>query len=286
MNSEFKLRPLSYYLLWLLPKNLFSRLCGTIANLELPPQMLQVLIRAFIRAFKIDMSEYIKGVEEYRTFNEFFTRQLKPDARTIDPRRDALISPVDGTIGEYGDIVQGILLQAKGITYTLSDLLNDHEKAREYEGGKFMTIYLAPHNYHRIHSMADGEILHFTYIPGALWTVSAVGVKHIPGLFARNERIISYIQMKSGECALVKVGATIVGKIKVRYSEVESNTPGVSPGSWKLNDPYPVRRGEELGLFEMGSTVVCLYKRDQIKWDNVYIGKTVRMGNVLGFFKQ
>ena len=215
--------PLGYFLLWILPKNLFSRLCGWFANLHLPPFILQPLLKLFVRAFQVDMRHAIEPLENYPTFNTFFIRKLQAMARPISSPSHHLVSPVDGTIGQFGTIENGTLIQAKGQNYLLSQLLGDSEKAVQYEGGTYLTIYLAPYNYHRIHSMVKGTVERCSYIPGKLWTVSPLGVDHVPSLFAVNERLTSYIQTSGGECAIVKVGAVVVGKIKVQYHSIESN---------------------------------------------------------------
>ena len=209
---------LRFLSLALLPKKNFSRLCGWIADQRWPSYLLhQILIRSFVRYFNVDLSECPQKLKDFQTFNEFFTRPLKPEARPISTEKNALICPVDGTIGFFGTITQEILLQAKGKEYLLTDLLQDSFVAHEYEGGIYLTIYLAPYNYHRIHSMVEGSITRFAYIPGELWTVSPLGLAFVPRLFARNERWISYIDTEHGECALVKVGATVVGRIRTVY---------------------------------------------------------------------
>jgi len=276
--------PLGYYFLYLLPKNAFSRLCGIIAELRLPSMILQPLIRLFIRVFRIDMSEAIEPVSTYPTFNAFFTRCLKPETRPINSQSNRLVSPVDGTIGQFGVIAEGHLIQAKGLDYTIADLLDDPVRAKEYEGGHYITIYLAPYNYHRIHSPVSGSIRHCTYIPGQLWTVSPLGVNNVRNLFPRNERIVSYIETIQGECSVVKVGATVVGKVKLAYHSIETNQFGAQRAEIALHQPYNLERGQELGVFELGSTVICCFKPGQVQWGRLAIGQSVRLGEALGHF--
>ena len=158
---------LRFLSLALLPKKNFSRLCGWIADQHWPSYLLhQILIRSFVRCFNVDLSECPQKLKDFQTFNEFFTRPLKPEARPISTEKNALICPVDGTIGFFGTITQETLLQAKGKEYLLTDLLQDSFVAHEYEGGIYLTIYLAPYNYHRIHSMVEGSITRIPYIPG------------------------------------------------------------------------------------------------------------------------
>jgi phosphatidylserine decarboxylase len=277
-------KPLAFHLLQYLPRKHFSRLCGQVADLPLPGILLQPLIRTFAWAFGVDWSEAALPPGAYRNFTEFFTRELKPGMRPIASGETTLISPVDGTIGQYGTIRDGRLIQAKGIDYSVEALLGDPERARRYEGGEFLTIYLAPHNYHRIHSMVDGEVQAFSYIPGDLWTVSPLGVEHVEGLFAVNERLTSFITTSAGECALVKVGATVVGRIRVRYDGQISNRPDATTRHAILNPAFPIRRGEELGQFELGSTVVLLFQPGQVEWGNTRVGQPIRLGEALGRF--
>ncbi|MBL4578853.1 MAG: phosphatidylserine decarboxylase, partial [SAR324 cluster bacterium] len=218
--------PPAYYFMWILPRNLFSRLCGIVADARIPRPLLTSLIKLFSWKFGVDLTEAAQPISEFRTFNEFFTRHLLPDARTVDPDPDVIVSPVDGFIGEFGTIKKGRLIQAKGLDYRLADLLEDPERTEQYDGGVFITIYLAPHNYHRVHSMVEGEVQEFSYITGDLWTVSPMGVHHVPGLFARNERLTTFLRTVKGECVLVKVGATVVGRIRVCYHDLVSNRSG------------------------------------------------------------
>ena len=277
--------PPAYYFMWILPRNIFSRLCGFVADVQIPRPLLTRLIKIFSRIYGVELPEATKHVSEFRTFNEFFTRQLLPEARPLDPNPDALLSPVDGFIGEYGRINRGNLIQAKGLDYRLADLLQDSKRDGLYDGGEFITIYLAPQNYHRVHSMVEGEVHEFSYIPGDLWTVSLLGVHHVKNLFARNERLTTYIQTKKGECALVKVGATVVGRIRVSYDNQISNLHGALSKQVVLKKPYKLRRGEEVGMFELGSTVICLFPPGQVELNEMKLGQKIRMGNNIGRFK-
>ena len=248
--------------------------------------MLTLLIRIFSWKYGVNLKEASKQVSEYRNFNEFFTRKLLPDARTLDPDTEAVLSPVDGILGESGFINNGVLIQAKGLEYRLADLLKDPERTKFYDGGVFITIYLAPYNYHRIHSMVTGEVREFCYIPGDLWTVSPLGVHHVPGLFARNERLITYFKTEKGECALVKIGATVVGRIRVVYHDITSNRPGAAFQKIVLTSPFRVERGDEVGLFELGSTVICLFPPGQIELNELKIEQEILLGQAIGRFSR
>ena len=275
-------KPPALYFLWILPKNLFSRICGFVANLKLPKFILQRLIRLFCHFYPIDLNEVEQSVEDFDCFNAFFTRKLRQGVRPLAEDPNALLCPVDGALGEYGIIRDGNLLQAKGLEYRLEDLLQDPERKDLYDGGHYITLYLAPHNYHRIHSPAEGQVKEFAYVPGDLWTVSELGVMHVPGLFAMNVRILTYLQTKAGECAIIKVGATVVGKIRVCYHDKVSNLPGATFSLSRLETPWHVERGGEIGVFELGSTVICLFQPGQVEFDSLNLGQTVYLGQSLG----
>ena len=279
-------RPPAYYFIWILPRNSFNRLCGLVADAQLPRFLLTLLIRIFSWKYGVNLKEASKQVSEYRNFNEFFTRKLLPDARTLDPDTEAVLSPVDGILGESGNINNGVLIQAKGLEYRLADLLKNPERTKFYDGGVFITIYLAPYNYHRIHSMVTGEVREFCYIPGDLWTVSPLGVHHVPGLFARNERLTTYFKTEKGECALVKIGATVVGRIRVVYHDITSNRPGAAFQKIVLTSPFRVERGDEVGLFELGSTVICLFPPGQIELNELKIEQEILLGQAIGRFSR
>ena len=277
-------RPPAYYFLWILPRNSFNRLCGLLADTKFPRFLLTLLIRLFSWKYGVNLEESSKQVSEYKNFNEFFTRKLLPDVRTLDPDKEAILSPVDGILGESGVISNGILIQAKGLEYRLADLLKDSEKSKLYDGGIFITIYLAPYNYHRIHSMVSGEVSQFCYVPGDLWTVSPLGVHHVPELFARNERLITFFETDKGECAIVKIGATVVGRIRVVYHDISSNRFGATFQKSVLEPPLRVERGDEVGLFELGSTVICLFRPGQIELKDLKINQEILFGQAIGKF--
>ena len=277
-------RPPAYYFLWILPRNSFNRLCGLVADTKFPRFLLTLLIRLFSWKYGVNLEESSKQVSEYKNFNEFFTRKLLPDVRTLDPDKEAVLSPVDGILGESGVISNEILIQAKGLEYRLADLLKDSEKSKLYDGGIFITIYLAPYNYHRIHSMVSGEVSQFCYVPGDLWTVSPLGVHHVPELFARNERLITFFETDKGECAIVKIGATVVGRIRVVYHDISSNRFGATFQKSVLEPPLRVERGDEVGLFELGSTVICLFRPGQIELKDLKINQEILFGQAIGKF--
>lgn len=278
--------PIVYYFLYLLPKNAFSRLCGVMAEWHLPPLLLLPLIRSFIWVFKIDMSDAVEPISAFPTFNAFFTRRLKAETRPIPSDTTLVISPVDGTVGQWGAITAGRLIQAKGLDYTISDLLDDSIKAQEYVNGHYITIYLAPYNYHRIHSPVSGQIRRCIHIPGELWTVSPLGVNYVANLFPRNERILSYIDTPQGECVVIKVGATVVGKVKLSYQSLETNRFGGKRTEWDLAEAYTIQKGEELGVFQLGSTVICCFKPGHIRWSNLSVGQPLKLGEPIAYLQE
>ena len=272
-----------YYLLFRgFPKSGLTRLAGWLADVQWPRGMLAAFIRRYIRVFGVDMAQFAVPPEGFATFNAFFTRAVLPGARPLAREPDSLLSPVDGRVIEAGRIESGRLLQAKGISYSLAELLGGDPEWPRYDGGGFATLYLHPRDYHRIHTPCAGEVTRFRYVPGELWTVSPTGVRHVPGLFARNERWITFLRTASGEVAVVKVGATIVGRIRVVYHSGVSHAWSAKPLAQALAAPLPLAAGAELGRFELGSTVILLTRPGEAEWLPLKAGEAVRMGARIG----
>jgi len=205
--------PLFVRLQYLLPQHAVSRLILAATRVRVP-WFKNLLIRGFLKLYAVDMAEAGESDHyRYASFNEFFTRTLKMDARPIAAELGAITSPVDGTVSECGDIEQDRLLQAKGRHYRLGELLAEQIWAKRFEGGRFATIYLAPFNYHRIHMPVEGRLLDTVYVPGRLFSVNNASAQHIPRLFARNERVLTLFDSSLGQCALVMVGALNVGSM-------------------------------------------------------------------------
>jgi phosphatidylserine decarboxylase len=272
---------MSYWLLRLLPKNLVSRLAGKLADLRLPSPLLSSFIHFYSRHYHVDLTEMHIPLGKIRSFNEFFTRALKPGARTIDADPLSVVSPVDGQIAEYGRVIGNMLIQTKGIHYSLTDLLGA-DGASRYADGFFITLYLSPADYHRIHAPISGQVKRFSYFSGNLWPVNAIGVQHVGGLFALNERIVTPLENAAGIVTIVKVGATVVGRITLDYSEVKSNA------GWRTHLDLPVvpnrhyRKGDEIGQFQLGSTVILLFEKDRFIPGKLQSGQRIRLGEVLG----
>jgi len=243
------------------------------------------LIPYYIRRFNVDLSQVEQPVSHYRTLLDFFVRGLKEGARPVDPASDRIISPVDGTVSQVGTVQEGSLLQAKGVTYSLEALLGgEAANSRRFLGGAFITLYLSPRDYHRIHVPVKGKVHRLTYIPGTLFPVNSIGVRRVRGLFSRNERLITYLHSPAGEVALVKVGATNVGSIRVYYDDqVRTNRPGRRRESTKTyKHPVTLEKGEELGRFEFGSTVILVFEPGRTVWvDDLSPGQSVQMGQAI-----
>ena len=276
---------LSHTLLSLVPKNALSRAVGAACRISGPKGFVKFAIRNFAKAYGVDASESERPIEEYPTFTEFFTRRLKPGLRPIAPGELLPISPVDGTVGEAGEIHEGKMVQAKGRNYTLPELIGGPdavEQAARFEGCTYVTIYLAPYNYHRIHSPLGGEITGYTAVPGHLWPVNASGLRNVDKLFCVNERLSTFIETKRGPCCVVKVGATNVGRIRALYADVVTNLRRTRTLERKtLQKPVHVEKGGELAMFEMGSTVVLLFHPKFTLGPKIVPGTPIKLGEPL-----
>lgn len=267
--------------LTLLPRHFVSRIGGVIANLPVPRPLRAPTYRLYCRIFGAMAEEAQLPLSEYASINAFFTRSLKPGLRPITP--GALVSPVDGTVGAYGIVTDDMVVQAKGRHYSLSALLGDPAFAERMAGGTFVTIYLAPGDYHRIHVPVDGTIASATYIPGELWPVNVHAVRNVESLFAVNERIVIRIAPATGGAiAVVLVGAMMVGMTRVAFDDLHTNARRREVERRTYDPPIPVRAGDPLGHFEFGSTVIVVSARDAVAPDALPEWERVRMGQRLG----
>jgi len=232
-----------------------SRSFGRMARIRSPRWFARLSISVFHRLFgRIDLSEALRGNRgDYASLQDFFTRELKPGARLVADT--PLVTPCDGAFGQSGEIRSGTVLQAKGVPYSVADFLQDPRLAQELEGGAFCTIYLAPWNYHRVHHAASGVLESARHMSGDLWPVNREAVEKVQGLFVRNERASVVVRTERGVCVAVMVGATNVGSILLRCAP---DLGRGSTGAWTASVPASVDRGDELGVFELGSTVVLL----------------------------
>ena len=271
---------------YVLPKHLLTRVVYGVARSQ-SPFVKGAVLRAFLSNYRVNMAEAIESDPyAYRSFNDFFTRALKPGARPIDVDPAVIVSPVDGTLSQCGELEDNRLLQAKGHYYSLEELLGgDLETVAAYRGGRFACIYLAPFNYHRIHMPCAGTALSNLYAPGDLFSVNASTARAVPRVFARNERLICDFDAAHGRMAVILVGALFVGSIEtVHCGEV-------NPPPRRRHAPQPIPAGvgrqfakaEELGRFNMGSTVVLLFQKDRVRWvDSLLPGSTVQFGRAIG----
>lgn len=270
-----------------MPKHLISRLMGQFAAAR-AGWFTQAFIRWFIRHYKIDMSEAVhESPKAYDTFNDFFTRYLKPELRPLNAGDNALAHPVDGAISQLGDIEEGRIFQAKGHDYSLQELLGgDADDAKPFVNGRFATVYLAPKDYHRIHMPCDGVLRKMIYVPGDLYSVNPLTAANVPNLFARNERVVAIFDTDVGRMSMVLVGATIVASIGTVWSGTVTPPTAGRIQSWDYptqgHGAIHLKKGEEMGHFKLGSTVVLTFEHDAIEFDEALEPLSVtRMGQVM-----
>ena len=244
------------------------------------------LIKRFIRLYRIDMSEAVEeNPTAYVHFNEFFTRPLKPDVRPLAAAAHMISSPVDGTISQIASLDGDRLIQAKNHQYRLTQLLADESLAQQFIGGTFATIYLAPSDYHRIHMPCDGTLQQMHYLPGDLFAVNPHTARCVPGLLARNERVVTLFDTPTGPMILILVGAIFVGSMDVVWEKASLTPPyGNKPRKVNYTDgQISLKKGEEMGRFNMGSTIILLFPAGAAQWQaNCQAGHTVRLGQALG----
>lgn len=276
---------------YILPKHLLSRLVGKLAAAR-AGKLTTALIKLFIRHYKVNMQEALhEAPEHYRSFNEFFTRPLKPEVRPLEGDEHTLVHPVDGAVSQSGDITHDSIFQAKGHDFSLTTLLGGKpDIAAPFKGGKFATVYLAPRDYHRIHMPVDGTLTDMLYVPGELFSVNPLTAQNIPGLFARNERVVALFDTPVGKMAMVLVGATIVASIETVWSGTVTPPAGNTVQHWQ----YPaegehsvhIKRGDELGRFKLGSTIVACFEPDAIELEELAPGQVTRLGEAFATPKQ
>lgn len=267
-----------------LPTHAMSRAAGWLGNRSVPVRFRPAVYGAFSRIFGAVPEEAELELTEYPTLNAFFTRSLAPGLRPVTP--NALISPVDGTVGASGTIADDVLLQAKGRNYSLATLLGNADLAQRLDGGSFITLYLAPKDYHRVHVPVEGEIVAATYIPGKLWPVNVHAVTHVADLFAVNERLVVTIRRHDAVAVMVLVGATMVGMTRVAFDDLHTNARRREVQHRTYDPPIPVRAGGPLGHFEFGSTIILLCSSDCGTIEPLPERYAVRMGQRIGTLAQ
>lgn len=272
----------------LLPKQLITQAMGWLANQQLG-KITTWLIKLFVRCYKIDLQEAAEtSVGEYKTFNDFFIRKLNNDARPVFGDENILVFPADGVVSQFGEINENRLIQAKGFDYTLDSLLVcNTAMIKQFTNGLFITTYLSPRDYHRVHMPCDATLREIIYVPGSLFSVNKLTAENIPNLFARNERVICLFDTAFGPMIQILVGATIVGSIDVKWlGTVVPPREGILK-RWV----YPIegqgcvklKKGEEMGYFKLGSTVINLFSSNSITFNSQIQNDFItRVGTYLG----
>ena len=268
---------------YVLPKRGLTAFAGRVASRERGATTTR-LVRWFVRKYGVDMSEAaLSDVTAYKSFNDFFTRALKEGARPI--ARADLICPVDGTISQFGRIEHDQIVQAKGHRYSTTALVGgDHELAARFHDGSFATLYLSPKDYHRIHMPCDGTLVRMIYVPGALFSVNPTTARGVPGLFARNERVVCvFDSAQVGTFVLTLVGATIVGSMATVWHGAVKTPRLRRVRDWHYPErAISLKQGEEMGRFMLGSTVVLLFPKSELRFNPAWQpGGAVRLGEAM-----
>ncbi len=276
------MKPPAVLLQYLLPKQALTALAGKFASAK-AGAMTTSVIRWFVRKYRVDMNEAADSdVTHYRSFNEFFTRALKPGVRPL--AQASLVCPVDGAISQCGPLNGDEVVQAKEHSYTTTALVGgDVSLAAQFADGQFATIYLSPRDYHRIHMPCDGKLTRMIYVPGALFSVNPITAQHVPGLFAINERVVCVFESAQGPFVMVLVGATIVGSMAtVWHGVVNATRTGVMREWWYEADAVSLAQGAEMGRFLLGSTVVLLFPKGRVEFPlDWQPSRAVRMGEMM-----
>ena len=272
--------------LYFLPHHFLSRIVFRLTRIE--SRLVPSVIKIFSKLFTVTLEEARHPQPaHYKTFNEFFTRQLVDSARPIEGSAEQLCCPVDGRISQIGSINDGTVLQAKHHDYQLSDLLGGRDADCEcFTNGSFATLYLSPRDYHRIHMPVDGTLRSMHYIPGRLFSVAPHTVRTVPRLFARNERVVALFDTPAGKMAMVLVGAINVAAIETVWGGLITPPPGkaIKHTDYPADQPT-LKKGQEMGRFNMGSTVIVVFEHAQLRLD-LNVGDPVRMGQFFGNFNQ
>ena len=265
-----------------LPKQALTRCMGWLAGLE-GGALTHAVIRRFVQRYRVDMGEAADpDITHYASFNQFFTRPLRAEARPLAPA--AWRCPVDGAISQFGPISKDQIFQAKGHHYSTTALVGgDGTLAQQFEDGAFATIYLSPRDYHRIHMPCDGVLREMIHVPGALYSVNPLTARSIPGLFARNERVVCVFDTPHGPMVLCLVGATIVGSMATAWHGLVNPPRTGQLRRWTYQDgAVALRQSDEMGRFLLGSTVVLLWPRKTLRFDAAWIaGAPVRLGTAM-----
>jgi phosphatidylserine decarboxylase len=270
----------------IMPQRALSDVIGWGATRPLPRPVRERFLRSFAGRFGIDVSEAEKPIEEYGGLQEFFTRRLRPGARPIDSRPGIVVGPADGTMVEQGLVTEGKLIAAKESVFTLAELLADREAAADLEGGAYQITYLSPKDYHRVHTPVAGGVLRWHHVPGYLFPVNRRSAIREPGLFGMNERFVSILDGEFGLCAVVMVAAVGVGHVTASYDpEVATHDEAFSRGDARhkpFDPPLALARGQELGIFHLGSTAIIVFEKGRVTLNDTPPGSIARVGAPIG----
>lgn len=261
----------------LVPKNAVSGWMGALARLRLPGPLLRAALRWYIWKYGVNLAEAERPLHAYTSLVDFFTRELKAGARPVDPDPTSVVSPADGKVYACGVVTDDRIPQSESQHFSANELI---ARRHDCEGWSYAVVYLSPRDYHRVHSPVAGTVRAFQYVPGALWPVFPAATRKIPFLFSRNERLTAFLDTPAGEVAVVLVGAFGVGRMRVVFDPVATNTGGAAQLERPVQPPVPLERAQELGRFEMGSTVVLLLPPGQVEW-TVKPGDPVQVGQRL-----
>lgn len=282
MTFKESLTPLPQYIL---PHHPLSRLMRKF-TFSKNKAWKNLFIRKIIAHYGVNMNEALNpNIDSYSCFNEFFTRELKAGVRTISSEQNSIACPADGAVSQAGNITEGNIIQAKGMSYTAVDLLGgDEERAAPFKNGKFTTIYLSPKDYHRLHMPLDGTLREMIHVPGRLFSVNAATANSVPRLFARNERVVALFDTEAGPMALALVGAIFIASIETVWHGEVTPPSAKEVRTWSYTDNAPqLKKGEELGRFNMGSTIIALFGEDAVNWKDSFIaGEKVQLGEQIG----
>lgn len=272
---------------YLLPQQYLTRFAGWFANKEWG-KLTHLVIKLFATKYKVNWEETEKNhPSDYKSFNEFFTRPLKSDARPINTNSQSIVFPADGQISEFGDIQKTQLLQAKGHYFNLTALLaNQQDLIALFAEGKFITTYLSPRDYHRVHMPCDGTLRKMIYVPGDLFSVNPFLAEHVPYLFARNERVICYFDTPHGPMIQILVGATITASMSTVWHGIVNPPRTNNIQTWDYpsegENTITLNKGNEMGAFRLGSTVINLFTKDALAFaEDLNVGDTVKMGEAI-----
>ncbi len=270
---------------YILPHHALSRMMSKLTHCE-NKAWKNLFIKQIIRHYGVNMDEAKQpDINAYKSFNDFFTRDLKSSARQLTSEVNAIASPADGAVSQAGAISEGEIFQAKGKSYTALDLLGgSKERAKAFNNGVFTTIYLSPKDYHRLHMPLTGTLREMVHVPGRLFSVNTATTRSVPRLFARNERVVAIFDTELGPMALVLVGAIFVSSIETVWHGVVTPPSVTSVQTWDYKENAPtLKMGEEMGRFNMGSTIVVLFANNKVQWDREFVAdKIVKLGEMIG----